>query len=860
MAVFKCKMCGGDLVFEQGSTVCECEYCGSRQTLPNDDSEKKTNLFNRANRLRRNNEFDKASSVYESIVAEFPEEAEGYWGLCLCRYGIEYVDDPLTGKKMPTCHRTLTSSIMDDSNFDQACENADMTARVLYRDEAKEIDRLQKEILAIAVKEAPYDVFICYKETSDIGERTEDSVLAQEIFDALTAKNYKVFFSRITLEDKLGEQYEPYIYAALSSSKIMLAVGTKFEYYDAVWVKNEWSRFLHMMQSDRTKKLIPCFKNLDAYDIPKEFKGLQAQDMGKLGWLQDLVRGVEKILGGNQSTKPAKAVPAETHANATVDSLLKRVFMFLEDKNWKEADAYCERVLDIDPECAEAYLGKLMAYLKVDKRKHLSDYGGLFEDNGNYKKAVRYGNDALKKELSDCILAIKYRQAKSDMEEADSEREFKSVAKQFEKIEKYKDSAKLAEECRKKAEACRAKAEEERKRKEAEAEEERKREEAEKEQLKKQLKKDKAEALVLAEYIEKVEEADKKKKTIENQIKSLIDELTNISKLKEKEDSLNSEIAEIEKKIISLSHKKDSLGIFAIKEKKNIELQIETLKKKKNETKGILAECEEKLFSGKSKEEIDNSIAVMQSQIGKLEIAFPENTAVSSYAEAKARIENLCSNKEVYKAIHLKITKIKPLKVGDVICFGSYEQDNDTSNGKEEIEWQILEIQDNKILLISKYALDCQKYNSENTDVTWETCTLRKWLNSTFISNAFSESEKSMIADTKVTADKNPKYSTNPGNDTTDKIFLLSINEVNKYFTTGESRKCVPTAYAIEQGAYTSGSNTSGGKATCWWWLRSPGCSRFYASDVYTDGSVYFYGTYVYYSVGCVRPALWINL
>jgi hypothetical protein len=788
MAVFKCKMCGGDLVFEQGSTVCECEYCGSKQTLPNDDSEKKTNLFNRANRLRRNNEFDKASSVYESIVAEFPEEAEGYWGLCLCRYGIEYVDDPLTGKKMPTCHRTLTSSIIDDSNFDQACENADTAAHVLYRDEAKEIDRLQKEILAIAVKEAPYDVFICYKETSDIGERTEDSVLAQEIYDALTAKNYKVFFSRITLEDKLGEQYEPYIYAALSSSKIMLAVGTKFEYYDAVWVKNEWSRFLHMMQSDRTKKLIPCFKGLDAYDIPKEFKGLQAQDMGKLGWLQDLVRGVEKILGGNQSAKSAESVPAETHANATVDSLLKRVFMFLEDENWKEADAYCERVLDIDPECAEAYLGKLMAELKVDKRKHLADYCDLFEDNGNYKKVVRYGNDTLKEEMSDCILAIKDRLAKSE----------------------------------------------------------------------EQLEKDKAEALALAEYIEKVEEADKKKVTIEIQIKSLKKELTNISKLKEEACSLKTEIENTEKEIVSLSNKKSSLGIFARSEKKNIDSQIEALAKKKEETNDKLAERKEKLDIAKTEQEINNSIAELQSQIELLEVWLPVNTAVTSYTEAKARIENLSSNKEVYKKILLE--KIKHSKVGDVIFFGSYEQDNDTSNGKEEIEWQILEKQDNKILIISKYALDCQQYNTEKTDVTWETCTLRSWLNSTFIDNAFSEAEQSMIADTKVTADKNPNYSTNPGNDTTDKIFLLSINEVNKYFTTNESRKCVPTAYAIEQGAYTSDSYTSGGKATCWWWLRSPGSSQDLASCVYYDGSANDLGGSVGISLVCVRPALWINL
>ena len=105
MAVIKCKMCGGDLVIEPGATVAECEYCGSRQTVPNQDNEKKLTLFARANRLRAACEFDKAAGVYESIVAEFPQEAEAYWGLVLCKYGIEYVDDPANVSKIPTCHR-----------------------------------------------------------------------------------------------------------------------------------------------------------------------------------------------------------------------------------------------------------------------------------------------------------------------------------------------------------------------------------------------------------------------------------------------------------------------------------------------------------------------------------------------------------------------------------------------------------------------------------------------------------------------------------------------------------------------------------------------------------------------------------
>ena len=273
--ILKCKMCGGDLNPAEGEAVCKCEYCGTNQTIPQVDNEKKTNLFNRANRLRMGAEFDKAASVYASITAEFPEEAEAYWGLCLCKYGIEYVDDPATGNKIPTCHRTRAESILDDSDFDKACENADGVARKVYREEAKAIDRLQRNILTIVANETPYDAFICYKETGEDGGRTEDSVLGQEIYDALTAKGLKVFFSRVTLEDKLGQEYEPYIYAALHSAKVMLAVGTQYEYFDAVWVKNEWARFLDMMKEDHSKTLIPCYKGIDAYDMPREFKNLQ---------------------------------------------------------------------------------------------------------------------------------------------------------------------------------------------------------------------------------------------------------------------------------------------------------------------------------------------------------------------------------------------------------------------------------------------------------------------------------------------------------------------------------------------------------------------------------------------------------
>ena len=161
---------------------------------------------------------------------------------------------------------------------------------------------------------------------------------------------------------------------------------------------------------------------------------------------------------------------------------------------------------------------------------------------------------------------------------------------------------------------------------------------------------------------------------------------------------------------------------------------------------------------------------------------------------------------------------------------------------------------------ISKYALDCVQYNSEWKYVTWETCTLRKWLNEIFIDVAFNLDEQSLIQETNVSADKNPEYSTDPGNATKDKIFLLSISEVNKYFSSDDERMCAATDYAKAQGAYISDDYTVGGKEACWWWLHSPGDTQVNAANVFSYGSVRCRGGIVNFDDGSVRPVMWISV
>jgi len=226
-------------------------------------------------------------------------------------------------------------------------------------------------------------------------------------------------------------------------------------------------------------------------------------------------------------------------------------------------------------------------------------------------------------------------------------------------------------------------------------------------------------------------------------------------------------------------------------------------------------------------------------------------------------------------------------KVGDIIKFGHYEQDGNTSNGKEEIEWQVLKVESDRVLVISKYALDCKKYNETKTDVTWETCTLRTWFNNDFKNMAFSSAEQAKIPTVTIANKNNPKFETTGGNNTNDQIFCLSLEEMESYFgnysfydsdyMTGWNQNliCTPTQYAENNGAF-AGTITEEeynnlykdvgytrdviGRRGSYWWLRSPGYSRENACIVNDDGyaGAGFYGD-VYNIVHAVRPALFID-
>ncbi len=297
MAVLKCKMCGASLEVVDGSIIAKCDYCGTTQTLPRISDDDNLKLFDRANEHRLNNEFDKAISVYEIILSKNSTDCEAFWGIVLSKFGVEYVKDPATGKRVPTINRCQYTSVLDDSDYKNVLRNADEERKRIYEQEAEAIDTIQRHILEVSRNEDDFDIFISCKETDSKGVRTIDSVKAQELYETFTQAGYKVFFARITLESKLGEAYEPYIFSAINSAKVMLVVGSSNENFNAVWVRNEWSRYLAIANRDKSKRLVPIYINMSPYDMPNEFKYLEGQDAGKVGFIQDLVRGVQKIVG-----------------------------------------------------------------------------------------------------------------------------------------------------------------------------------------------------------------------------------------------------------------------------------------------------------------------------------------------------------------------------------------------------------------------------------------------------------------------------------------------------------------------------------------------------------------------------------
>ena len=811
MSVFKCKMCGGTIEFEQGATVGVCDSCGTKQTLPRLDDDRKANLYDRANHFRRSNDFDKAMGIYEQILNEDSTDAEAYWSLVLCRYGIEYVEDPVTHNRIPTVNRAQFTSIFADEDYKSALHYADARQRELYEQEAQAIDEIQKGILEISSKEEPFDVFICYKETDANGRRTQDSVLANDLYHQLTQEGFKVFFARITLEDKLGAAYEPYIFAALNSAKVMVVLGTKREYFNAVWVKNEWSRYLALVkQSNGKKALIPAYRDMDPYDLPEEFSHLQAQDMSKLGFMQDLIRGIKKIVSGGER-KAAKETVVTVGAGASIAPLLERVAMFLEDGSWDEANQYCEKVLDQDPKNAHAYLGKLMAELRVRNEEELKTQTRSFRENGNLQKVMRFADAALKAKMTECLASVDkcvelarkeklYSDAMDAKALASNEEGFLAIAQEFRKIPGYKDADEQAEQCEVRAEECRK------------------------------------------NVIYQAAVAQMCGKTVPAQ-EAAVSQFEQIVGWKDADEKL----AQCRQTIAELEAEEEELRLEALREEKSRKII-------RWAALGCLAAIVAVFLWNilikpnlRRNSRVTEEPSVYAENLQKQNVASTQKTEIIESTQTGEYVANTLNE--------------------EYVVFGAFEQDDDESNGKEPIEWQVLAQEEDKVLLISRYVLDYRENNSWDDlgKDTWPGSSLRRWLNETFLFEAFSEEEQALIQVTTVPAENDPKYAVQTewwapypdGEDTEDKLFIFSYSELNKYFAE-DWGKAPLTAYADHRINEVYGMEETvarTGEEYCDWWVRLPGNSP--GGTATTDGQDGGAGIGIYSGV---RPAMWVDV
>ena len=859
MIIFKCKSCGGDLSFEPGASVAECPYCGVKQTLPKLDDDKRANLYDRANHFRRQNEYDKAMAIYEQILSEDRTDAEAYWSLVLCRYGIEYVEDPVTRKRVPTVNRAQYASVLADDDYKSALQYADPAQRVLYESEAEAIAEIQRGILDISRKEQPFDVFICYKETDANGRRTPDSVLATDLYHQLTKEGFRVFFSRITLEDKIGTAYEPYIFAALNSAKVMVVLGTKPEYFNAVWVKNEWSRYLALIKNGADKTLVPAYRDMDPYDLPEEFAHLQAQDMGKLGFMQDLIRGIKKILHKDEPKPQTAAQPTAAAPDNNVAPLLKRAFMFLEDGNWDSANEYAERVLDIDPENGRAYLVKLMVELKARRESDLKNQLQPFDGNNNYQKIMRFGEEALKKQVRQDIEFIRnrnehdrqkgiYHQALDALQMATTVEQCLDAKKRFQSIPNFEGAQQKQRECDAKIESI------------------------------------KDERYRYAEYLqgeEKWKEAIREFERLNNYRDSCQraqlcrdlqekrrQEIEVLQLRKQQEDTYQSAKKQLEEKhyeeaiqqFEELGDYRDSIALIeqckSAKEEE-VRCQEEQAAKEKAEAK---TKMRRRVIALLIVAIVVTSAVLVYTRIIKPEGQYKQAKALLSkgqYEESYAvfsqifgykDVDQIINNDENFAAPAEKAAWRAQFSVGNTVLYGTFEQDNDTANGAEDIEWVVLKNDEITATLISKCALNYLPYfnvskYTVNTDISWGSSVPRGWLNGTFINSAFTTEERALLQPVENTYNK------------TDKVYLLSKTEAETLFKSKKARICSDTAYAVAQYANTYRTEVG----NCGWMLSSQGITSFQVAFVASDGSINTEGCDVK-GKSAIRPVICISL
>lgn len=403
----RCPICGGTA--EEHGANFECLYCGHKWRRANEFASESLRMATAYEKLRTS-AFDEAEECFAGILASDAHNYEAHWGRALARHGIIFVDDLQEGKKVPTCNAITEDSFLSDADVQAALRDAPADLAENYRAMAEKIEKIRAEWLETARREPPYDVFICYKESDRENgvSRTEDSAFAEELYTSLIEAGYRVFFARRSLQGKVAEHYEPYIYNALCTAQVMIVLGSRAEYFASVWMKNEWSRFITRVKNKEKHPaglVVVTRGGLSASDLPAPLRArqcLNGDEMQFFGHLQDHIARVlaemkgqvklEKIRvdGGQISRKATKIAQesirtreigaAESTADLDEKQQIDLAYSYLQARDFARAGKQIDDVLFHDPACAEAYLCRILLNRKLGSLEDLAGQIGQFAD------------------------------------------------------------------------------------------------------------------------------------------------------------------------------------------------------------------------------------------------------------------------------------------------------------------------------------------------------------------------------------------------------------------------------------------------------------------------------------------------
>lgn len=464
----QCETCRGDFRIDETTHIATCKSCGNQYFFKDDKSDELIDSLNIANEYLHRHDFDNAITHFSGLQKNHLQDPDVAWGLTMSTYGIVWEKDDRSGEIIPTCSRVVKESILDSAAYRIAISECADEQREIYTARARYIDRLQKKIKRDMELEEDFDVFISFKAKNSDGTVTEDSVIARRIYDELTKRGIKTFFSEITLKGRIGDEYEPIIYRALFSCKFFILIATSEENINSVWVKNEWTRFRDRAEEEHlSNACCTVFKNNHhLLNLPRMFQ-TQGIDLNKYP-----AGGYEIVLADNLSeklgiTKKAsideetfhsmeeklKRLEKTTQYTSTNKpnnaSLYDRGMLFLEDGDWVKATTYFEKSLDTNPYHALSYVGLMLSQRHLKNAEDLSKSSALFDNDPNYQKALRYADDDLKKQLLGISNQLKERKYVTAIQNKNTNTivSLQQAIAQFTKISSYKDSMQQAQEC-----------------------------------------------------------------------------------------------------------------------------------------------------------------------------------------------------------------------------------------------------------------------------------------------------------------------------------------------------------------------------------------------------------------------------